>query len=45
MNNETLTVTLVIKGVAWTFEGDVITSPIQQALLMLMQLDKEEREF
>ena len=27
------------------FNGDELTSPVQQALLFLMQLDQEEREF
>lgn len=45
MNEETESVTVTIKGVDNTFTGDVITSPVQQAILFLMELDKEEREF
>ena len=43
MNEETVTVT--IKETTWTFEGDVITSSIQEAILFLLERDKEEREF
>ena len=43
MNNETITVT--VKGVPHYFNGDEITSPIQEAALFLLELDKQEREF
>ena len=43
MNEDTVTVT--IKGVPNYFNGDEITSPSQQAILFLMAIDKEEREF
>ena len=43
MNEETVTVT--IKGVKYFFNGDVITSSIQEAILFLLELDKKEREF
>ncbi len=43
MNSETVTVT--IKGKSHYFNGDEITSPMQQAISFLMKLDKEEREF
>jgi len=45
MNKETKLVTVNVDGTVYSFTGDEITSPTQQALLMLMQLDKEEREF
>jgi len=43
MNEETVTVT--IKGVKYVFDGDVITSSIQEAILFLLERDKKEREF
>ena len=43
MNEETITVT--VKGVKHYFNGDAITSAKQQAILFLMELDKEERAF
>tara|TARA_R100000951_G_scaffold46854_1_gene40125 strand:+ start:135 stop:266 length:132 start_codon:yes stop_codon:yes gene_type:complete len=43
MNSETITIT--IKGVPHYFNGDELTSPEQQAILFLMELDKEERAF
>jgi len=39
------TVTITIKGVEHYFNGDAITSPMQEAILFLLELDKEEREF
>ena len=39
------TVTVTIKGVSHYFNGDEITSPSQQAILFLMEIDKEERAF
>ena len=43
MNEHTVTVT--IKGVTHYFNGNEITSPAQEAILFLMAIDKEEREF
>lgn len=43
MDSETITVT--VKGVQHYFNGDEITSPSQEAILFLMEIDKEEREF
>ena len=43
MNEDTVTV--IIKGVPHYFNGDALTSPKQQAMLFLMAIDKEEREF
>jgi hypothetical protein len=43
MNSETITVT--IKGVPHYFNGDELISPAQQAILFLMEVDEEEREF
>ena len=43
MNKDTVTVT--IKGVPHYFNGNEITSPSQQAILFLMEIDKEERAF
>lgn len=43
MNEDTVTVT--IKGKPHYFNGDEITSPMQEAILFLMELDKEERAF
>jgi hypothetical protein len=43
MNEDTVTVT--IKGVPHYFNGDEITSASQQAILFLMDIDKEERAF
>ena len=43
MNSETITIT--IKGVPHYFNGDELTSPEQQAILFLKEIDKEEREF
>ena len=43
MNEDTVTVT--IKGVEHYFNGDEITSPSQEAILFLMEIDKEERAF
>ena len=43
MDSETVTVT--IKGVPHYFNGDEITSPSQEAILFLMEIDKKEREF
>ena len=39
------TVTVTIKGVPHYFNGDEITSPSQEAILFLMEIDKEERAF
>ena len=39
------TVTVTIKGVPHYFNCDEITSPLQQAILFLMEIDKEERAF
>ena len=39
------TVTVIIKGVEHHFNGDEITSASYQAILFLMAIDKEEREF
>ena len=39
------TVTIIIKGVPHYFNGDELTSPEQQAILFLQQLDQQEREF
>ena len=43
MNEHTVTIT--IKGVPHYFNGDEITSPMQEAILFLLELDKEGREF
>ena len=43
MNEDTVTVT--IKGIPHYFNGDEITSPSQEAILFLMEIDKEERAF
>ena len=43
MNEHKVTVT--IKGVTHFFNGDEITSPAQEAILFLMDIDKEERSF
>ena len=43
MNEETVTIT--IKGVDHYFNGDDITSPMQEAILFLLERDKKEREF
>ena len=43
MSSETITVT--VKGVPYYFNGDALTSPMQQAYLFLMKLDQEGREF
>jgi len=43
MNEETVTIT--IKGVKHFFNGDPLTSPMQEAIMWLMALEKEEREF
>tara|TARA_R110000850_G_scaffold217860_1_gene343447 strand:+ start:392 stop:523 length:132 start_codon:yes stop_codon:yes gene_type:complete len=43
MNEDTVTV--IIKGVEHYFNGDEITSPSQEAILFLMEIDKEERAF
>lgn len=43
MNEDTVTVT--IKGVPHYFNGDEITSPAQEAILFLMELDQLERAF
>jgi hypothetical protein len=43
MSSETVTVTL--KGVPHYFHGDELTSPAQQAILFLQELDYLEAEF
>ncbi len=43
MNESTVTVT--IKGVPHYFNGDELTSPEQQAILFLKELDKEKEVF
>lgn len=43
MNSETITVT--VKGVKYYFNGDELTSSTQEAILFLLELDKQEREF
>ena len=40
-----LTVTVTIKGVPYYFNGDELTSPEQQAILFLKELDKEKEVF
>lgn len=40
MNKDTITVT--VKGVPHYFEGDELTSPEQQAILFLKEIDKAE---
>tara|TARA_R110002051_G_C8710379_1_gene495508 strand:+ start:826 stop:954 length:129 start_codon:yes stop_codon:yes gene_type:complete len=42
MNSQTITIT--IKGVPHYFNGDELTSPEQQAILFLRQIE-EEQEF
>ena len=42
---EESTVTVTIKGVPHIFIGNEITSPSQEAILFLMEIDKEERAF
>jgi len=39
------TVTVIIKGVPHYFNGDELTSPAQQAILFLQELDYLEAEF
>tara|TARA_R110002096_G_scaffold66306_1_gene161376 strand:- start:29933 stop:30064 length:132 start_codon:yes stop_codon:yes gene_type:complete len=39
------TVTVTIKGKPYYFNGDEITSPEQEAILFLMEIDKEQRAF
>ena len=39
MNSETITIT--IKGVPHYFNGDELTSPEQQAILFLKEIDKD----
>ena len=39
------TVTVTIKGVEHYFNGDDLTSPEQQAILFLKELDKEKADF
>tara|TARA_R100000951_G_scaffold85972_2_gene73682 strand:- start:5570 stop:5701 length:132 start_codon:yes stop_codon:yes gene_type:complete len=43
MNSETITIT--VKGVPHYFHGDELTSPAQQAILFLQELDYLEAEF
>lgn len=43
MDSETITVT--VKGVPHYFNGDELTSPAQQAILYLQELDYKEVEF
>lgn len=43
MDSETITVT--VKGVPHYFNGDELTSPMQQAILFLKELDYKEVEF
>ena len=43
MNSETITIT--VKGVPHYFHGDELTSPAQQAILFLQELDYLERDF
>jgi hypothetical protein len=43
MDSETITVT--VKGVPHYFNGDELTSPAQQAILFLQDLDYLEAEF
>jgi hypothetical protein len=40
MDSETITVT--VKGVKYYFNGDYLTSPEQQAILFLRQIEKVE---
>jgi len=39
------TVTVTIKGVPYYFNGDELTSPMQEAALFLIEKDKEEGVF
>jgi len=43
MDSETITVT--VKGVPHYFNGDELTSPEQQAILFLKELDQEKESF
>jgi len=43
MDSETITVT--VKGKPHYFNGDELTSPEQQAILFLKELDKEKESF
>ena len=36
------TITIIVKGVPYYFDGDDLTSPEQQAILFLKQIDKED---
>jgi len=39
------TITITVKGVEHYFNGDELTSPEQQAMLFLKELDKEKVSF
>jgi hypothetical protein len=36
------TITVTVKGVPFYFKGDELTSPEQQAILFLKEIDKED---